>query len=180
MVSPTQLCWRYHSLPLTHWSAVGPSSHINNPLQTASQNAALPITIIPDVWQRRQGWGTWQDLIHTNTLPHKHNRLGGQCMHESNRYCQHGLGSEPIPDNYDKFYGINHPGWSLDKMLTFELVGNDFIECGIDTHISTRSETCRTEAQFCQNWYMIKKESLPDRPKFCQSGSAVRHLFWRL
>ena len=27
---------------------------------------------------------------------------------------------------------------------------------------------------------MIKKESLPDRPKFCQSGSVVRHLFWRL
>ena len=27
---------------------------------------------------------------------------------------------------------------------------------------------------------MIKKESLPDRPKFCRSGSAVRHLFWRL
>ena len=42
------------------------------------------------------------------------------------------------------------------------------------------SETCRTEAQFCQNLYMIKKETLPDRPKFCQSGSAVRHLFWRL
>ena len=43
-----------------------------------------------------------------------------------------------------------------------------------------RSETCRTEAQFCQNLYMIKKESLPDRPKFCWSMSAVRHLFWRL
>ena len=27
---------------------------------------------------------------------------------------------------------------------------------------------------------MIKKESLPDRPKFCRSMSAVRHLFWRL
>ena len=34
--------------------------------------------------------------------------------------------------------------------------------------------------QFCQNLYMIKKESLPDRPKFCRSMSAVRHLFWRL
>ena len=43
-----------------------------------------------------------------------------------------------------------------------------------------RSETCRTEAQFCQNLYMIKKESLPDRPKFCRSMSAVRYLFWRL
>ena len=27
---------------------------------------------------------------------------------------------------------------------------------------------------------MVKKESLPDRPKFCRSGSAVRHLFWWL
>ena len=27
---------------------------------------------------------------------------------------------------------------------------------------------------------MIKKESLPDQPKVCRSGSAVRHLFWRL
>ena len=43
-----------------------------------------------------------------------------------------------------------------------------------------RSETSQTEAQFCQNLYMTKKESLPDWPKFCQSGSAVRHLFWRL
>ena len=43
-----------------------------------------------------------------------------------------------------------------------------------------RSETCRTKAQFCENLYMIKKESLPDRPKFCRSMSAVRHLFWRL
>ena len=40
--------------------------------------------------------------------------------------------------------------------------------------------TCQTEAQFWQNLYMTKKESLPDRQKFCQSGSAVRHLFWRL
>ena len=35
-----------------------------------------------------------------------------------------------------------------------------------------------------QNWAKIyiwqKKESLPDRPKFCRSGSAVQHLFWRL
>ena len=43
-----------------------------------------------------------------------------------------------------------------------------------------RSETCQTKAQFCQNLYMIKKESLPDRPQFCRSGSAVWHLFWRL
>ena len=26
----------------------------------------------------------------------------------------------------------------------------------------------------------IKKESLPDQRKFCQSGSVARHLFWRL
>ena len=43
-----------------------------------------------------------------------------------------------------------------------------------------RSETCQTEAKFCQNLYMIKKESLPDQPKFCRSGSAVWHLFSRL
>ena len=45
-----------------------------------------------------------------------------------------------------------------------------------------RSETCQTEAQFRQNLpvYMIKKESLPDWPKFCRSGSVVWHLFWRL
>ena len=44
-----------------------------------------------------------------------------------------------------------------------------------------RSESCRTKAQlFCQNLYMMKKESLPDRPKFCRSGSVVRHLFWKL
>ena len=48
------------------------------------------------------------------------------------------------------------------------------------TVFKIRSETCRTKAQFCQNLYMIKKESLPDRPKFCGSASAVRHLFWRL
>ena len=28
--------------------------------------------------------------------------------------------------------------------------------------------------------YTIKKESLPDQPKFCRRGSAVPHLFWRL
>ena len=49
-----------------------------------------------------------------------------------------------------------------------------------DAVFKIRSETCRTEAQFCQNLYMIKKESLSDRPKFCRSMSAVRHLFWRL
>ena len=43
-----------------------------------------------------------------------------------------------------------------------------------------RFETCRTAAQFWQNLYMTKKESLPDRRKFCRSGSAVRPLFWRL
>ena len=43
-----------------------------------------------------------------------------------------------------------------------------------------RSETCRTEAQFCQNSYMKKKESFPDRPKFCLAGSTVQHLFWKL
>ena len=43
-----------------------------------------------------------------------------------------------------------------------------------------RSETCWTEAQFYQNLYMIKKESLLDQSKFCQSGFGVRHLFWRL
>ena len=46
--------------------------------------------------------------------------------------------------------------------------------------LKIRSETCQTKAQFCQNSYMIKKESLQDRPKFCRSGSAVWHLFWRL
>ena len=43
-----------------------------------------------------------------------------------------------------------------------------------------RSETCRTEAQFCQNLYMVKKENMSDWPRFCRSGSAVWHLFWRL
>ena len=43
-----------------------------------------------------------------------------------------------------------------------------------------RSETCRTEAQFCQNLYMVKRESVLDRTKFCQLGSVVRLLFWRL
>ena len=43
-----------------------------------------------------------------------------------------------------------------------------------------RSETCRTETQFCRNLFMVKKESLPDWPKFWRSGSAVCHLFWRL
>ena len=49
-----------------------------------------------------------------------------------------------------------------------------------DPVIKIISETCWTEAQFCQNLYMIKKESLPDQPKFCRSGSTVWHLFWRL
>ena len=50
----------------------------------------------------------------------------------------------------------------------------------ISTVFKIRFETCRTAAQFWQNLYMTKKESLPDRRKFCRSGSAVRHLFWRL
>ena len=53
--------------------------------------------------------------------------------------------------------------------------GDDF-----DLVFKIRSETCLTEAQFCQNLYLIKKESLPNRPKFCRSGSSVQHLFWRL
>ena len=51
--------------------------------------------------------------------------------------------------------------------------------CIMGSVFKIRSETYRTEAQFCQN-LMIKKESLPGRPKFCRSGSAVWHLFWRL
>ena len=41
--------------------------------------------------------------------------------------------------------------------------------CIVGSVFRIRSETCRTEAQFCQN-LMKKKESLPGRPKFCQSG----------
>ena len=40
--------------------------------------------------------------------------------------------------------------------------------------------SCQTGGQFSQNLFIITKESLLDRPKFCQSGSVVRHLFWRL
>ena len=36
----------------------------------------------------------------------------------------------------------------------------------IFTVFKIRSETCWTEAQFCQNLYMVKMESLPDRPIF--------------
>ena len=50
----------------------------------------------------------------------------------------------------------------------------------LHTVFKIRFETCRTAAQFWQNLYMTKKESLLDRRKFCRSGSAVRHLFWRL
>ena len=48
-----------------------------------------------------------------------------------------------------------------------------------NTALKIRFETCRTEAQFCQDLYMVKKDSLPNWPRFCQSGSPVRHLFWR-
>ena len=51
--------------------------------------------------------------------------------------------------------------------------------CIMGSVFKIRSETCRTEAQFCQN-LIIKKESLQGRPKFCRSWSAVWHLFWRL
>ena len=37
------------------------------------------------------------------------------------------------------------------------------------TVFKIRSETCWTKAQFCKDLYMVKKESLPDWPKFCQS-----------
>ena len=48
------------------------------------------------------------------------------------------------------------------------------------TVFKIRSETCRTEGQFCQNLYMTKKESLLGPPKFYRSRSAVQHLFWKL
>ena len=64
----------------------------------------------------------------------------------------------------------------------FQMSRTNLVPLGllVPTVFKIRSETCRTVAQFFQNLYMIKKESLPDRPKFCRSGSAVRHLFWRL
>ena len=69
---------------------------------------------------------------------------------------------------------ITHPGFQQTSLEKFQWL----------SVFKIRSETSRTEAQFCQNLYiylyMIKKESLPDRPKFCRSMSAVRHLFWRL
>ena len=42
----------------------------------------------------------------------------------------------------------------------------DFMKSAV---FKIRSETCQTEKQFCQNLYVIKNESLPDRPKFCRS-----------
>ena len=33
--------------------------------------------------------------------------------------------------------------------------------------IKSEMQTCRTETQFFQNLYMVKKESLPDGPKYC-------------
>ena len=66
-------------------------------------------------------------------------------------------------------------------MLAKDILGSHWrLLLPIHLLFKIRSETCRTEAQFCQNLYMVKKKSLPDRPQFCRSGSAVWHLFWRL
>ena len=75
------------------------------------------------------------------------------------------------PGHQQQCYWICRMNESLSYTITVWLTSAVF---------KIRSETCRTVAQFFQNLYMIKKESLPDRPKFCRSGSAVRHLFWRL
>ena len=78
------------------------------------------------------------------------------------------------------FSFLNFPNFIIN-FVNFRLL---LFWCSSWWHKCTESiralKQCRTEAQFCQNLYMIKKESLPDRPKFCWSGSAVWHLFWRL
>ena len=66
------------------------------------------------------------------------------------------------------------------QVYTFPITVKFERHLGSNAVFKIRFETCRTTAQFWQNLYMTKKESLPDRRKFCRSGSAVRHLFWRL
>ena len=63
--------------------------------------------------------------------------------------------------------------WFRQQAITWTNAGLSLM-----TVFEIRSETCRTEAQFCQNLYVIKKESLSDQPKLYRSGSAVQHLFW--
>ena len=75
---------------------------------------------------------------------------------------------------------VDLPTSTLARLLINVCLSEGNCFCVHRSVFKIRSETCRTEAQFCQNLYMIKKDSLPDRPKFCRSGSAVRHLFWRL
>ena len=75
-------------------------------------------------------------------------------------------------------YHIRDLGVTISEDATFSKYISEKI--ATITVFKIRSETCRNETQFCENLYMIKKESLPDRHKFCRSISAVRHLFWRL
>ena len=89
-----------------------------------------------------------------------------------------------LEKNQEKCYQLAMGGQHLlcSAILNFRQANVSYYH---DNNIMTsvfkiRAETCRTEAQFCQNVYMIKNESLPDWPKFCLSGSAVQHLFWRL
>ena len=55
-----------------------------------------------------------------------------------------------------------------DEIITqilFFVSFNNLLFCNpssYSTVLKIRSETCRTEAQFCQNLYMVKKASLPE------------------
>ena len=86
------------------------------------------------------------------------------------------LGTKPLPE----------PMLTMDVIVVLSLfsiwsTGCQNTERGcLYSVFKIRSETCRTKAQFFPNLYVVKKESLPDRPQFCWSGSTVWRLFWRL
>ena len=63
--------------------------------------------------------------------------------------------------------GTWDPFWKHHEVIIkilrkFCLSDNHDLIMNHDAVFKIRSETCRTEAQFCENLYMIKKESLPN------------------
>ena len=93
--------------------------------------------------------------------------------------ANHTIAPVPVNQPWRIWANVAYQHTRIDDINTTQQSMTDD-EKMVHTVFKIRSETCRTKAQFCQNFYMIKKENLPDRPEFCRSRSTVQHLFWRL
>ena len=84
-------------------------------------------------------------------------------------------GCESIIHDHDRTYGL--PWWGGWMYCIVTGVASDIgvlstylVILSCPAVFKIRSETCQTEAQFCLNLYMVKKESFRTDPSFASQG----------